>query len=337
MSTPSIRTTVVGSYPVPDWLIASPSRQGLIDATRVVFKTQELAGVDVVADGELYRWDVNHPDTNGMIDYFVHPLEGVRSDVTRLEMAEFAQAKGMGFRAAPAGIVEGPLDEGVLNLPLDYQRARACTTHPLKFTLTGPHMLCKTLLDHHYDNQIDLAMAIARALAKQVAEIDPEVIQVDEANITGCSEEADWAADAINIVLDAAGKSKEKGIHLCFGNYGGQSIQKGRWDQLLGLMNKLHCDHVVLEFAYRGFDELQYFKDGLDERIALGIGVIDVKTNTVESPELVAKRIETACDIVGEDRVQWVHPDCGFWMNLRSVADRKIAALVQGRDLFLGK
>jgi 5-methyltetrahydropteroyltriglutamate--homocysteine methyltransferase len=56
----------------------------------------------------------------------------------------------------------------------------------------------------------------------------------------------------------------------------------------------------------------------------------------VESPELVAQRIEAATKIVGPDRITWVHPDCGFWMNKRSIADRKIAALVKGRDLFLG-
>src|SRR5690606_32430188 len=83
MATPSIRTTVVGSYPVPEWLAALPSQQALIDATRVVFKTQEMAGIDVVADGELYRFDVNHPDTNGMIEYFIRPMSGIRSAITR--------------------------------------------------------------------------------------------------------------------------------------------------------------------------------------------------------------------------------------------------------------
>src|SRR5881394_3225846 len=95
---PAIRSTVVGSYPVPDWLAALPSQQALIDATRVVFKTQEMAGIDVVADGELYRFDVNHPDTNGMIDYFVRPLSGVRSTPGRVEMEEFARLPGMTFR-----------------------------------------------------------------------------------------------------------------------------------------------------------------------------------------------------------------------------------------------
>ncbi|MBI3650751.1 MAG: cobalamin-independent methionine synthase II family protein [Acidobacteria bacterium] len=336
MDTPSIRATVVGSYPVPEWLIALPSQQALIDATKVVFKIQELAGIDVVADGELYRWDVNHPDTNGMIEYFIRPMDGIRSRVTRREIEEFRRSEGMGFRAEPAGIVEGAIDEGVLNLGEDYRRARACTHHPMKFTLTGPHMLCKTLMDHHYAQRPELAMALAQALAAQVGEIDAEVIQVDEANITGHPDEGEWAAAAINTVLDAATQAKEKGVHLCFGNYGGQTIQQGDWRKLIGFINRLHCDHVLLEFAFRGYDELKYFKAELDPRIGLGLGVIDVKVNTVETAEVVARRIEEATKIIGDGRIKWVNPDCGFWMNKRSIADRKIAALVKGRDLFLG-
>ena len=337
MNAPEIRATVVGSYPAPEWLIALPSQQALIDATKVVFKIQELAGIDVIADGELYRWDVNHPDTNGMIEYFIRPMEGVRSQITRKDIEEFRRMEGMGFRAAPAGVVEGPIDEGALTLSEDYRRARVCTHHPMKFTITGPHMLCKTLMDRHYKNRPDLAVALAQALAKQVGEIDADVIQVDEANITGRPDEGEWAAAAINIVLDSAALAKEKGAHLCFGNYGGQSIQKGEWQKLIGFINRLHCDHVLLEMAFRGYDELKYFKDGLDPRIGLGLGVIDIKVNTVETPEAVAKRIEEAVKIVGEGRVKWVNPDCGFWMNKRSIADRKITALVKGRDLFLGR
>lgn len=337
MKTSAIRTTVVGSYPVPEWLIASPSQEGLIDATRVVFKIQEMAGVDTVVDGELYRWDVNHPDTNGMIEYFVRPMSGIRSQITRSDIEEFSRLEGMGFRAEPAGVVEGPIGEGTLNLMHDYLRARSCTGHPMKFTLTGPHMLSKTLMDHHYHSRPELATAIAGALAKQVASLDPQVIQIDEANITGHPDECDWAADAINIVLDAATKVEAKGVHLCFGNYGGQSIQQGTWRKLIGLMNKLHCDHVVLEFAFRGYDELHDLRDQLDDRVGIGLGVIDIKVNTVETPDLVAERIEEAVRIVGDGRIQWVHPDCGFWMNKRSIADRKIEALVQGRDLYLGR
>jgi 5-methyltetrahydropteroyltriglutamate--homocysteine methyltransferase len=337
MPTGSIRTTVVGSYPAPDWLAALPSQQALVDATRVVFQTQEMAGIDVVADGELYRFDVNHPDTNGMIEYFIRPMSGIRSAVTRQDIEQFSRQEGMGFRAEPAGVVEGPVGEGTLNLPRDYRRARACTDHAMKFTLTGPHMLCKTLTDRHYNSRRELALALGGALATQVADLDPQVIQVDEANITGHPEEGEWAAEAINLVLDAAGKAPEKGVHVCFGNYGGQSIQKGEWKKLIGFMNRLHCDHVLLEFAFRGYDELAHFKDQLDPRIGIGLGVIDIKVNTVETPETVAGRIEAATKIVGDGRIRWVNPDCGFWMNKRSIADRKMASLVKGRDLFLGR
>ena len=332
-----MRTTVVGSYPVPDWLAALPSQQALIDATRVVFKTQEMAGIDVVADGELYRFDVNHPDTNGMIEYFTRPMSGIRSAITRSDIEEFSRQAGMGFRAEPAGVVEGPVDEGTLNLPRDYRRARALTAHPMKFTLTGPHMLSKTLMDHHYRDRAALAAAIGQALAKQVRDIDADVIQVDEANISGHPDEGPWAAAAINLVLDAATNAKEKGVHVCFGNYGGQSIQKGHWRSLISFINALHCDHVLLEFAFRGYDELACFKDQLDPRIKIGLGVIDIKVNTVETPDLIASRIDQAVKTLGPNRIGWVHPDCGFWMNKRSVADRKMAALVKGRDLFLGR
>src|SRR5437764_15452972 len=106
-----IRTTVVGSYPIPDWLVSAPSQQALIDATKVVFKTQEMAGIDVVADGELYRFDINHPDTNGMIEYFTRPMSNIRRAVTRAVIDEFARQEGMGFRSEPAGVVEGAIDQ----------------------------------------------------------------------------------------------------------------------------------------------------------------------------------------------------------------------------------
>ena len=163
---PAIRTTVVGSYPVPEWLAALPSQQSLIDATRVVFKIQEQAGIDTVVDGELYRFDVNHPDTNGMIEYFIRPMSGIRSKISRSDIEEFSRLQGMGFRAEPAGVVEGAIDEGTLNLPSDYRRARSCTDHPLKFTLTGPHMLCKTLIDHHYKSKAELALNVRKLQAE---------------------------------------------------------------------------------------------------------------------------------------------------------------------------
>ena len=328
-----MKTTVVGSYPMLDWLAALPSEQALRDATAVVLKTQELAGLDLIADGELYRFDVNHPQTNGMIDYFVRKLGGIRTELGRTDIEEFQQLQGMGFRQKPAGVIEEAFSEGTLDLVSDYRRVRSLTKSPLKFTITGPHMLCKTLFSKYYDNTSVMSMALARVLAEQIKLIDADVLQIDEANLPGHPEEAGWAEEAINIMLDAAPGTPA--VHLCFGNYGGQSIQKGTWNALLTYMNMLRADHLVLEFAFRGYDELDRFSD-VREDIGLGIGVIDVKTTVIESPELVARRIETAAKKVGPERIKYVHPDCGFWMLPRSVADGKMRALVQGRDLYKG-
>lgn len=333
MSEPFIKTTVVGSYPVPQWLAAFPSTPSLRDALLVVLKTQELAGLDVISDGELSRFDVDHPETNGMIEYFIRPMAGVHSSLTREERALFRQQAGMSFRTKPAGVVREPLGEGALDLPAAWNFVKPLTQKPMKFTVTSPYMLAKTLLDRHYGDLQALAMGIAEVLARQVKEIDAAVVQVDEANLTGHPEDAGWAHESLNHVLRAV--RGQRAVHLCFGNYGGQQIQRGFWKNLLPFLNNLHADHLVLEFARRGYDELEVFRD-LRPGLALGVGVIDIKDNEVESPEAIARRIEVASKILGTERVRWVHPDCGFWMLTRSVADRKMAALVAGRDLFAG-
>lgn len=329
-----LRTTVVGSYPVPTWLTALPSTPHLRDAVLTVLKTQELAGIDVISDGELGRFNVNHPETNGMIEYFVEPLANVRTRLSRSEVAAFREQAGMSFRAKPAGVVTGPIGEGTLDLPSDWRFVRGLTRQPLKFTLTSPYMLAKTLLDRYYGDLPALTMALADVLREQVTEIDAAVVQIDEANLTGNPEDVRWAHEPINRVLEAV--RGEKALHLCFGNYGGQSIQKGYWRSLVPFFNALAVDQLVLEFAHRDYSELEALRE-IDPRIALGIGVIDIKTNVVETPDEVAQRIEHAVAVLGVERVQWVHPDCGFWMLPRSVADRKMAALTAGRDRFLGK
>jgi 5-methyltetrahydropteroyltriglutamate--homocysteine methyltransferase len=160
------------------------------------------------------------------------------------------------------------------------------------------------------------------------------VVQLDEACIVGYPQDAPWAAEAINRALD--GVLNEKAVHICFGNYGGQPMLKGFWRDLIPFLNSLRADHLVLEFARRGYDELSFFND-LDPKISLGIGLVDIKDNEVESPELIASRIENIVKTLGPDRLRYVHPDCGFWMLQRSVADRKMRALVEGRDLFEGR
>jgi 5-methyltetrahydropteroyltriglutamate--homocysteine methyltransferase len=329
-----IKTTVVGSYPVPTWLRVFSTRESLRDAILVVLKTQELAGIDLVADGELYRWDINHAETNGMIDFFVRPMEGVETELSFDQLERWRSKPGNAFRAKPPGIVVGPLQAGGLNLRDDFQLYRDLTTKPKKFTITSPYMLAKTLADEHYNDLEALVMSLADVLKHQVAEIDADVIQVDEANITGHAEDGPIAAAGINRVLE--GVSTERAVHLCYGNYGGQTVQQGTYEKLIGFLNALNVDHVVLEIARRPQQELTMLTEVKPE-IGLGIGVIDIKDNEVESPESVAQRIEAAADALGAERIKYVHPDCGFWMLPRSVSDGKMRTLVAGRNLFEGR
>jgi len=334
MAEPEIKTKVVGSYPIPSWLSTNPSTPALRDAIMVVLKTQELAGIDLISDGELSRFDVSHPETNGMIDYFIRPMGGISSTITREDLAKFAAEQRLGFRAQPAGVVESAVTEGTLNLPRDWQFFKGLSSVNTMFTFTAPYMLSRTLIDRYYGDIRKLTMDIAEVLRKQVQSIDAPVIQMDEAHLTGYAEDAEWAHEPFNHAL--SGIHGEKSLHLCFGNYGGQSIQKGYWKDLMPFLNKLDLDHLVLEFARRGYDELDAFKE-LKPETKLGIGVVDIKDNEVESADIIADRIENAVNVLGIDRIQWVHPDCGFWMLPRSVADRKMAALVEGRDVYLGR
>jgi 5-methyltetrahydropteroyltriglutamate--homocysteine methyltransferase len=314
-------------------LVNNPSEQALADATRVVLHTQELAGIDVVCDGELYRFDPNHPETNGMIEYFVRPMGGVATDITFDELTKYRSQKGMQFRTRPPGVADGPVTAGYLDLPGACRAARELTRAPFKFTLTGPHMLAKTLVNRHYKDVPELAFAIADVLAEQVRQVDADVVQLDEANLPGYPDEWEWAAEAINRVLDAANGTPA--VHLCFGNYGGQSVQQGTWDRLINYLNALHVDHIVMEVAHRPPEELVAFKD-LRPEIGLGLGVVDIKVTEVETADQVARAIERAEQVLGDNRVRYVHPDCGFWMLKRSIADAKIRALVEGRDLYEG-
>lgn len=333
-STSGIKTTVVGSYPMPDWLTALPSEQALIDATRVIIHIQEQAGIDLVCDGELSRFDVNHPETNGMIEYFVRPMSGMRTAIRFDELVAYRSQRGMGFRTRPPAVVESAVGAGTLDLPHACARGRRLASKPFKFTLTGPHMLAKSVIDKHYGNVPDLAFAIGDALAEQVRHIDADVVQIDEANLPGSPEEWQWAAAAINRVLDAV--KGTPAVHLCFGNYGGQSIQKGTWDNLINYLNALHVDHIVMETAHRPAEELAAFKQ-LRPEIGFGLGVVDVKATVIESADAIARTIERAAAVLGPGRIRYIHPDCGFWMLKRSIADGKICALVQGRNLYEGR
>ena len=334
MTAPRIRTTVVGSYPVPDWLVAAPSEQALVDATRVVIATQESAGIDVVCDGELYRFDVNHPETNGMIEYFVRPMHGIRREMTFDEVLAYRAQPGMRFRTRPPGVVEGPLGSGTLDLPLacraprHWRRtpssspspARTCWPRPCSTATTATRLRSPTRSPTCSPRRCAISTPTSSSSTRRTCPAIPR---------NGSGRHRRSTASSMRC-------RRRPQCTCASATTADRAIQHGTWEQLLRYLNALHADHVVLECAHRPPEELQVFK-GLKPEIGLGLGVVDIKATEVESADAVARAIERAEQILGVGRVRYIHPDCGFWMLKRPIVDAKIRALAQGRDLYEGR
>ena len=126
-------------------------------------------------------------------------------------------------------------------------------------------------------------------------------------------------------------------VHLCFGNYGGQSIQKGTWDKLMRYLNALHADHVVLEMRAPPARGARGVPGPAAARSASASAWSTSRRPRSRSPTRSRARSSAPRALLGAGRVRYIHPDCGFWMLKRSIADAKIRALVEGRDLYEGR
>jgi len=328
-----IKTTVVGSYPVPGWLKLHPSPEAVLDAVRAILQAQQAAGIDVASDGELTRWNLYEHRPSGMVERFTSQMQGIVSDATAAQRVEYEARHDTKYRSKPPGVVVSEVGAGSLDLELEWSLSASVTQLPLKFTITSPYMMAKLLHDVHYRDFSELLFALAEVLSDQAARVGAAIVQVDEPNLPGSPQDALLAAKAINRVL--ARVQGESAVHLCFGNYGGQQVQPGDYGSLVAFFNALDCDHLVLETTRRASQELALLRE-VKPSLGLGLGVVDVKDLQVEQPAVVAERIEMLASLVGPDRICYVHPDCGLSHLPREVADRKLAALTAGRDDFLG-
>jgi 5-methyltetrahydropteroyltriglutamate--homocysteine methyltransferase len=328
-----IKTTVVGSYPVPGWLKLHPSPEAVQDAVRVILQIQHAAGIDVASDGELSRWNAREHRPSGMVDRFTSQMQGIVPEATAAQRIEYEARDDTKYRGRPPGVVVGEVAAGGMDLELEYQLSARLTQLPLKFTITSPYMMAKLLHDVYYRDFPKLLFTLADVLAEQVARLGAAVVQVDEPNLPGSPHDASLAAQAINRVL--AGAQGETAVHLCFGNFGGQQVQRGDYGRLVAFFNELQCHHLVLETTRRATAELELLRE-IKTTMRLGLGVVDVKDLQVEEPSLIASRLDALAKLVGPERIGYVHPDCGLSHLPRDVADRKLSALTAGRDLYLG-
>src|SRR5262249_41861657 len=280
-----LATTVVGSYSVPEWLgrlktdyyqrrISAHHLDEIHDvAIKAALKDQELAGVDIVSDGELRR--------DNDIDYLLTRIPGVAiPDRAKTDYYDYYDAEVRAPLPESAGMSPG--------LAADYAFTREQTGHPIKFSFTGPFSLSRRIRDTGYADPADLVRALARKLnaqARELAEAGADLLQIDEPFLAGYPEQVDVAIEAVNILT--ARVAVTWALHVCYGNRYARPLWEGHYDFLFPAVTSARVDALVLEFARKGLDDLRLLKEHAWDRY-LGLGVIDVKSAEVEAADLVA-------------------------------------------------
>jgi 5-methyltetrahydropteroyltriglutamate--homocysteine methyltransferase len=338
-------TTVVGSYSVPEWLerlkteyyqrrISARHLAEIHDvAIKAAVKDQELAGIDIVSDGELRR--------DNDVDYFLARIPGVHIP-QRAKTDYFDYYDAEVVRPLP----EGPLPEGPLTgagagpgaspglglglgLADDFRFTRQLTQRPVKFSFTGPFSLSRRIRDGAYSQPGDLVRALARRLnaeARELAAAGADFLQIDEPFLAGYPEHVELAVEAVNLVVE--GVPATWALHVCYGNRYARPSWEGHYDFLFPAVKTARVDQIVLEFARKGLDDLRLIRQHDWDRW-LGFGVIDVKSPQIETAELVASRIRRALEYVPADHLM-VNPDCGLRHLAPEVAIAKLHAMVAG-------
>ena len=323
MKLPILPTTVIGSYSMPEWLERAKndylsrrlSRRDLDemhDAVRkAAIKDQESAGIDIVTDGELQR--------DNMIDYFTERLPGVQVDLgSKRFYYDFYDTE-----------VKSKLATGSLGLAEEVRFLKRYTGHSTKVSVSGPHTLVKRIRNSFYPDEAAFALDLGRALnfeLKEMVRAGATELQIDEPYYSGFPEDLPWAVKAINAAVE--GVDAHVTLHICYGNRYGKPSFEGSYRYLFPTILEAKVHALSLEFARRGEEDLQLFKE-FKAPFTLGLGVIDVKTQDVEPPTLVADRIRRALEVVPAERLV-INPDCGCLHLPRDVAFAKLTAMVDG-------
>ncbi|MBA2448690.1 MAG: hypothetical protein H0V51_11760 [Chloroflexi bacterium] len=323
-----LATAVVGSYSVPEWLerlktdyyqrrISGAYLQQIHEvAIKAALKDQERAGLDIVSDGELRR--------DNDVDYFLARMPGV--DIPHLAKAYYYDYHDA---VVPAPI---PEDGPPLGLVDDFLFTRAYTDRPVKVSFTGPFSLAKRVRNDGYADEADLVMAFARVLnreARLLAAAGATLLQIDEPFLAGYPHQVELAIRALNAVVE--GVEVHWAAHICYGNRYARPAWEGHYDFLFPAVLEARVDQLVLEFARKGYDDLELFKR-YPVPFVLGLGVIDVKSREVETTDLVASRVRRALQVLPADRVV-VNPDCGLRHLPTDVAQAKLSAMSAGAAL----
>jgi 5-methyltetrahydropteroyltriglutamate--homocysteine methyltransferase len=329
-----LQTTVVGSYPQPDWLIdrgrlgdrlpprvrakelwripAALLEEAQDDATRVAVRDMELAGIDVVTDGEMRRESYSN--------HFATALDGVDLETPGVALDRTGHQN-------PVPRVVGPIRRGRAVEARHVEFLRAITDRRIKITVPGPFTMTQQAQNDHYASERDLALAYAEAVGEELHDLKAagaDVVQIDEPYLQARPEPArEYALEAIDRAL--AGLDGDTVLHTCFG-YAHIVHDRPTGYPFLAELNECAATHISLEAAQPALDPSVL--RALPDKVVV-LGVLDLGAEEVETPEVVAGRIRGALGVVEPERLV-VAPDCGMKYLPRQRAFRKLQAMVEG-------
>src|SRR5215467_3397388 len=332
-----LATTIAGSLPKPPWLaqpetLWAPWRvapdslhEAQRDAVLVALRDQELAGIDIVTDGEQSR------------QHFVHGF------LERLEGVDFARRVTIGIRAdrykAEVPTVTAPIRRRGPIHGDEIRFARAATRRALKFTIPGPMTIVDTLADEHYRDRRRLALEFARVIneeARELVALGLDVLQLDEPAFNVYMDDVlAWGIEALHRSIE--GLSCKTAVHICYGygikaNTDWKATLGSEWrqyEQTFPALAASRIDQVSIECAN---SRVPVSLLGLLKGKDVLVGVIDVATDAIETPEVVAATIRRALPFVPPERL-YPCTNCGMVPLDREVARGKLQALVQGTAL----
>jgi 5-methyltetrahydropteroyltriglutamate--homocysteine methyltransferase len=329
-----LKTTIAGSLPKPSWL-AEPEKlwapwrlegaeldRGKRDAALVWIKEEEDAGIDIVTEGEQFRMHFVHG--------FLEHVDGI----------DWEKKTKMGIRDNRY-TVDVPTVTGAVARKGSVHReearfARGHTSRGLKFTLPGPMTICDTIADAHYGKRADMAMAFAELLNQEARELEAEgvdLIQFDEPAFNVFMDDVkDWGVAALHKAIE--GLECQTAVHICYGygikaNLDWKESLGGEWrqyEEIFPALNESRLDQVSLECAN---SKVPLSLIGLLSNKTVMVGVIDVASEAVETPEQVAATIRAAMEFVDAERISPC-TNCGMAPLPREVAAGKLRALGAG-------
>jgi 5-methyltetrahydropteroyltriglutamate--homocysteine methyltransferase len=327
-------TTVVGSYPQPDWLIDRarlaerlPPRirarelwrvdeafleAAQDDATRLAVQDMERVGVDIVTDGEMRRESYSNR--------FATALDGVDLDEPGVALDRTGHEN-------PVPRVVGPIRRTRAVEVRDVEFLRSITDKQIKITVPGPFTMTQQAQNDHYADDRELALAYAEAVNEELHDLKAagaDIVQIDEPYLQARPEAArEYAVEAIGRALD--GIDGETVLHTCFG-YAAIVHERPSGYPFLAELNECAATHISLEAAQPNLDP-QVLRALPDKTVVLG--VLDLASVESETPQQVSDRIRRALDVVPPERLV-VAPDCGMKYLPRELAFRKLEAMVAG-------